>query len=152
MRGMKGKADCGTACARTSLEVGFADGALPPRLAAFRGRVWRSVGAADDLPFEDAQFDVVMLAAEAVSRQAAKEAHRVLRPDGCLRFVVPERTRSQSGWTLPDVYSVVRDGFHIVEAARTAPRWMFWRGRRELAICARKKAWKSLRNSYRPYL
>ena len=137
---------------RTSLEVGFADGVLPPRLAPFRGRAWRSAASAESLPFEDAQFEVVMLAAGAVSRQAAREAHRGLRQDGCLRFVVPERTRGRPGWTLPEVYSVVRDGFHIVEAARTGPRWTFWRGGRELAICARKKAWKSLRNSYRPYL
>ena len=137
---------------RTSLEVGFADGALPPRLAPFRGRVWRSVAASGAFPFEDAQFEVVMLAGAVVSLAAVKEAHRVLLPDGRLMFVVPERTRRQSGWTLPEVYSVVRDGFNIVGAARTVPWWMFWRRRRELAICARKKAWRSLRNSFRPYL
>lgn len=137
---------------RTSLEVGFANGALPSALAAYRGRAWRRADGAGSLPFEDSQFEVVMLAAGSVSRQAAKEAHRVLRPDGCLRFVVPERTRRQPGWTLPEVYSAVRDGFHIVEAVRTAPWWAFWRRRRELEICARKKAWKSLRNSYRPYV
>ena len=136
---------------RTSLEVGFPGGELPARFASLRGRAWRSAEAAESLPYEDAQFEVVMLAASAVSRTAVKEAHRVLRPDGRLCFAVPFKTRAQAGWTLPEVYSLVRDGFHIVEVEK--PKWFaFWQRRRELAICAKKKNWKSLNNSYRPYL
>lgn len=136
---------------RTSLEVGFPGGELPARFAPLRGRAWRSAESAESLPYEDAQFEVVMLAASAVSRAAVKEAHRVLRPDGRLCFAVPLGTRAQAGWTLPEVYSLVRDGFHIVEVEK--PKWFaFWQRRRELAICAKKKNWKSLNNSYRPYL
>lgn len=137
---------------RTSLEVGFPGGDLPAQFAALRGRAWRAVEAAESLPYEDAQFEVVMLAASVVSRAAVKEAHRVLRPDGRLYFSVPFRTRAQTGgWTLPEVYSLVRDGFHIVEVEK--PKWYaFWSRRRELTICAKKKNWKSLTNTYRPYL
>ena len=136
---------------RTSLEVGFPSGALPVRFAALRGRVWRSADTATDLPFEDAQFEVVILDASAVSRPAVKEAHRVLKPAGRLCFAVPEKTRRQDGFTLPDVYSLVRDGFNIVEVERP-DRWRFWRRDRTLTICARKKNWKTLTNTYRPYL
>ena len=136
---------------RTSLEVGFPGGELPARFAALRGRAWRAAETAADLPYEDAQFEVVILAAPAVSRAAVKEAHRVLRADGRLCFAVPLRTRGQAGWTLPEVYSTVRDGFHIVEVEK--PKWFaFWQRRRELAICAKKKNWKTLSNAYRPYL
>ena len=136
---------------RTSLEVGFPGGELPPQFAALRGRAWRAAETAADLPYEDAQFEVVILAAPAVSRAAVKEAHRVLRADGRLCFSVPLKTRGQAGWTLPEVYSTVRDGFHIVEVEK--PKWFaFWQRRRELAICAKKKNWKTLSNAYRPYL
>jgi SAM-dependent methyltransferase len=136
---------------RTSLEVGFPGGALPPRFAALRGRAWRSTDRADDLPFEDGQFEVVMLDGASVSRESVKEAHRVLKPDGRLYFAVPQKTAGQTGWTLPEVYSLVRDGFHIVEVEKPN-RLFFWQRRRELVICAKKKNWKSLSNTYRPYL
>lgn len=137
---------------RTSLEVGFPDGTPPARFAHLRGRVWRRADRADALPFEDAQFEVVLLAGPSVSRQAVKEAHRVLKPDGRLCFSVPEKTRAQpDGLSLPDVYSIVRDGFHIVGVERP-DRWRFWRRGRTLTICAKKKNWKTLTNAYRPYL
>ena len=136
---------------RTSLEVGFPGEVLPARFAPLRGRVWRATDRANALPFEDAQFEVVLMDGSAVSRQAVKEAHRVLKPDGRLYFSVPERTRTQAGFSLPDLYSIVRDGFHIVEVERP-DRWRFWRRARALTICAKKKNWKTLRNTYRPYL
>lgn len=136
---------------RTSLEVGFPGAALPARFAPLRGRVWRATDRAGALPFEDSQFEVVLMDGSAVSRQAVREAHRVLKPDGRLYFTVPEKTRAQEGFTLPDIYSIVRDGFHIVEVERPA-RWRFWRRDRTLTICAKKKNWKTLTNSYRPYL
>lgn len=136
---------------RTSLEVGFPGEALPARFTPLRGRVWRATGKANALPFEDAQFEVVLMDGSAVSRQAVKEAHRVLKPDGRLYFSVPERTRTQAGFSLPDLYSIVRDGFHIVEVERP-DRWRFWRRARALTICAKKKNWKTLTNTYRPYL
>lgn len=136
---------------RTSLEVGFPGEALPARFAPLRGRVWRATDRANSLPFEDAQFEVVLMDGSAVSRQAVKEAHRVLKPDGRLYFSVPEKTRTQAGFSLPDLYSIVRDGFHIVEVERP-DRWRFWRRERTLTICAKKKNWKTLTNTYRPYL
>lgn len=136
---------------RTSLEVGFPGETLPARFAPLRGRVWRATDRATALPYEDAQFEVVLMDGAAVSRAAVKEAHRVLKPDGRLYFAVPEKTRQQAGFTLPEVYSLVRDGFHIVEAERPS-RWCFWRRERTLTICAKKKNWKTLTNTYRPYL
>lgn len=136
---------------RTSLEVGFPGESLPARFAPLRGRVWRATDRATALPFEDAQFEVVLMDGAAVSRAAVKEAHRVLKPDGRLYFAVSERTRQQAGFTLPEVYSLVRDGFHIVEVERPS-RWLFWRRERTLTICAKKKNWKTLTNTYRPYL
>ena len=136
---------------RTSLEVGFPGEALPARFAPLRGRVWRATDRATALPYEDAQFEVVLMDGAAVSRAAVKEAHRVLKPDGRLYFAVPEKTRQQAGFTLPEVYSLVREGFHIVEVERPS-RWCFWRRERTLTICAKKKNWKTLTNTYRPYL
>ena len=136
---------------RTSLEVGFAGAELPARFARLRGREWRSIGAMPEFPFEDGQFEVVLLAAPVVSRGSVRESHRVLKPEGRLFFTVPEKTGSQGGYTMPEIYSLVRDGFNIVGVER--PRWRFF-GRRErtFTICAKKKNWRTLNNRFRPYL
>ena len=136
---------------RTSLEVGFDGAELPARFARLRGREWRSIGAVDEFPFEDGQFEVVLLAAGAVSRKTVRESHRVLRPEGRLFFTVPEKSGSQGGYTLPEIYSLVRDGFNIVEVERPRWRFLFRRGR-TLTICAQKKNWRTLNNKFRPYL
>ena len=136
---------------RTSLDVGFDGAELPARFARLRGREWRSIGVVQDFPFEDGQFEVVILAAAAVSGGAVRESHRVLRPEGRLFFTVPEKTGSQEGYTLPNVYSLVRDGFNIVGVER--PRWRFFLKRgRTLTICAQKKNWRSASNRFRPYI
>ena len=136
---------------RTSLEVGFPGGTLPEAFAKFRGRQTRVIGNVAEFPYEDRQFDVVLMSGDAVSAQSVKEAHRVLKPEGRLFFTVDEKTKSQDGFTLPDVYSIVRGGFNITELTR--PRWRFLlRRRRTLTICATKKNWKSLTNTYRPYV
>jgi len=136
---------------RTSLEVGFADGALPERFVHLRGRVTRATGCVKEFPFEDAQFEVVLLDGAAVSRAAVKEAHRVLKPEGRLYFTVPEKTKKQAGYALPAVYSIVREGFNIVELERPA-WWRFGFGKRTLTICAQKKNWRAHTNTYRPYV
>ena len=136
---------------RASLEVGFADGRLPEEFVRFRGRETRSVGNVTEFPFEDAQFDVVLMNGAVVSRKTVKEAHRVLKPEGCLRFKVNEKLGTQDGMTLPNVYSVVRDGFNIIEVVRP-PWWLFGLCGRTIAICAQKKNWKTLTNTYRPYV
>ena len=136
---------------RTSLEVGFPEGALPEAFAKFRGRQTRAIGNVAEFPYEDRQFDVVLMSGDAVSAKSVKEAHRVLRPEGRLFFTVDEKTKSQAGFTLPDIYSIVRGGFNITGLTR--PRWCFLlRRRRTLTICATKKNWKSLTNAYRPYV
>ena len=136
---------------RASLEVGFPDGTLPEAFAALRGQQTRSVGNLSGFPYEDAQFDVVLMDGSAVSLASVKEAHRVLKPEGRLFFIVPEKTKNQDGFTLPDVYSIVRGGFNITELTRPA-WWFFGRRGRTLTICATKKNWKTLTNTYRPYV
>ena len=136
---------------RTSLEVGFPEGNLPEAFVRFRGRQTRSIGALADFPYEDGQFDAVLMDGGVVSAKAVREAHRVLRPEGRLLFTVPERTKKQEGYTLPDIYSILREGFNITEVTR--PAWWFFGSRgRTISICATKKAWKTLTNTYRPYV
>jgi SAM-dependent methyltransferase len=115
-----------------------------------RGCEWRAIGAADEFPFEDAQFDVVLMDGAAVSRARVREAHRVLKPEGRLFFTVSEKTKRQDGYSLPDIYSIVRDGFNIIGVER--PAWWFLRRRgRTLSICARKKNWRTITHRFRPY-
>ena len=136
---------------RTSLEVGFPEGALPEAFAQLRGQQTRAIGNVPEFPYEDAQFEVVLMDGSAVSPASVREAHRVLRPEGRLYFIVPEKTKKQEGFTLPDIYSIVRGGFNITEFTRP-PWWSFGRRGRTLTICATKKNWKSLTNTYRPYV
>ena len=136
---------------RTSLEVGFPEGALPEAFVRFRGRQTRAIGALAEFPYEDGQFDAVLMDGGVVSAKTVREAHRVLRPEGRLFFTVPEQTKNQSGYTLPGIYSIVRDGFNITEVTR--PVWWFFCSRgRSISICATKKAWKAVTNTYRPYV
>ena len=137
---------------RTSLEVGFPENGLPEAFLRYRGRETRAIGAVTEFPYEDAQFEVVLMDGAAVSAARVKEAHRVLRPEGRLFFVVPEKVKAQDeGYTLPEIYSMVRCGFNIVDVGR--PHWwIFGCRRRTLTICAQKKNWKTLSNTYRPYL
>lgn len=137
---------------RTSLAVGFPrEGGLPESFMPLVGRAHRDVPAGSSLPFDDAQFEVVMLADSAVNAATVREAHRVLRPAGNLVFTVPEKTRRQAGFTLPDVYRIVREGFNIVGVERQ-PWWLFGRKGHTLGICAQKKNWRSNSNTYRPYV
>ena len=136
---------------RASLEVGFPGGVLPEAFANLRGQQTRAIGNVPEFPYENAQFDVVLMDGSAVSLKSVKEAHRVLKPEGRLFFTVPEKTKTQDGFTLPDVYSIVRGGFNIMEVARP-PWWFFGCRGRTFTICAVKKNWKTLTNTYRPYV
>ncbi len=136
---------------RTSLEVGFPEGEPSERRLRYRGRAYRVIPAQAEYPFEDAQFEVVMLDGSVVNRAAVKEAHRVLRPEGWLYFTVPEKGKQQEGFTLPDIYSIVREGFNIVEVERPA-WWRFGRDGRTITICAQKKNWRAITHAYRPYV
>ena len=136
---------------KTSLAVGFPEGPLPERLQPYVGRAHRSIAASVEFPYEDSQFEVVLMSGDCVSEKTVREAHRVLRPSGRLMFVVREKTSSQSGLTLPDVYKIIRDGFNIVEVERP-PWWLFGLRGRTIAICAQKKNWRTTTNTYRPYV
>ena len=136
---------------RTSLEVGFPEGGLPEAFAHLRGQQTRAIDNVPEFPYENAQFDVVLMDGSAVSLKSVKEAHRVLKPEGQLFFTVPEKTKSQDGFTLPDIYSIVRGGFNITGVTRP-PWWLFGRRGRTLTICAKKKNWKTLTNTFRPYV
>lgn len=136
---------------RTSLEVGFAEGGVPDEFLCFRGRQTRAIEAMAEFPYEDMQFDTVLMDGGMVSAKLVKEAHRVLKPEGRLYFKVREKTKSQDGFTLPKIYSIVRDGFNIVEVVRPA-WWLFGLGGRTITICAMKKTWRSRANVYRPYV
>ena len=136
---------------RTSLEVGFPEGTLPETFIGLRGQQTRAIGNLSEFPYENAQFDVVLMDGTAVSAASVREAHRVLRPEGRLFFIVPEKTGKQDGFTLPDIYSIVRGGFNITELTRPA-WWFFGRRGRTLTICATKKNWKTITNTFRPYV
>ena len=138
--------------ARTGLDVGFDGGEIPACFAGLKGSVWRSVPVAAELPFEDAQFEVVVMHGGVVNRSSVKEAHRVLKPDGRLYFVVNEKTGAQDGFTMPDIYATVREGYNIIDVER--PKWWtFGRRGRTLTICAQKKNWKNLSGAtFRPYV
>ena len=136
---------------RASLEVGFPGGEIPEAFSRLRGRETRALGAVSEFPYEDAQFEVVLMDGAVVSRKSVKEAHRVLKPAGRLFFTVREKTKAQDGFALPDIYSIVRDGFDITEVSRP-PWWLFGLRGRTISICAKKKNWKSLTNTYRPYV
>ena len=91
-----------TETVKTSLAVGFPGGELPERLKPYVGRAHRSIAAAPEFPYEDSQFEVVFMEGACVNAKAVREAHRVLRPDGRLMFIVNEKTGSQEGMTLPE--------------------------------------------------
>ena len=127
---------------RSGLDVGFNDEDVSQTLREFRGGVWMAIGVRPSFPFEDEQFEVVVMNGAIVTREIVREANRVLRPEGCLFFTVPEKTRKQpDGLTLPETYRMIREGFDILSVRR--PKWWFLRSRgRTLTVCARKKAWR----------
>ena len=127
---------------RCGLDVGFGDEDVSNTLREFRGGVWMSIDARQSFPFEDEQFEVVVMNGAVVTREIVREANRVLRPEGCLFFTVQERTgNNQTGLRIPEIYRMIREGFDILAVRR--PKWWFFRRRsRTLTVCARKKAWR----------
>lgn len=138
--------------ARTGLDVGFDGAGIPECFAPLKGGAWRSIPGAKEFPFEDSQFEVVILSAAVVNLTTVKESHRVLKPDGMLYFIVPEKSARQDGFTMPEIYAIVREGYNIVGVER--PKWWkFGLGGRTLTISARKKNWRSLSGAtFRPYV
>jgi SAM-dependent methyltransferase len=124
----------------------------PELLAEFTREEYgrRPVERPKTLSFAAAEPDAVMMDGKAVSRASVKEAHRVLRPEGLLLFSVPAKTKKQDGYTLPDIYAIVREGFNIVGLVRPV-WWRFW-DNAVLTIHALKKNWKAQGGTFRPYV
>ena len=155
---------------RAGVDVGFADVDLSKTVRNSHAGVWMTVedgaaarnaaasgldpktvlqlGAGGELPFEDHQFDVVLLAASlfAQSRQRlamlVREVHRILQGGGCLLFTVDEVAKDGIGWTQRAIYELLRDGFDVVELKRP-PWWRFGTAGRTLTVCARRKNWRN---------
>lgn len=127
---------------RSALMVGFKNDDALELLRSYRPGVWMSAdGGDDELPFEDSQFEVVIVALEAVSRDMVREVNRVMVSGGSMFFTVNEKTRSQEGYTAPEIYKLVREGFDIL-ALRRPPWWAFGMRGHTITVCARKKAWR----------
>ncbi len=133
---------------RTGLDVGFGDEAATNLLRETCGGLWLSIGMSAAFPYEDAQFDVVVLNGAALTREAVRETNRALKPGGCAFFTVDEKTRKQEGYTLPSVYRLVREGFDII-AVKRPKWWYFGRRGRTLTVCLRKKAWRECKTFVR---
>ena len=125
---------------RSGLLIGFDDRVIE-LVRDHRPGVWMSAAAEAEQPFEDSQFEVVVVAKDAVSRETVREVNRVMISGGSMFFTVDEKTRSQEGYTAPEIYKLVREGFDIL-ALRRPPWWVFGKRGHTITVCARKKAWR----------
>lgn len=125
---------------RAGLVVGYSDDTMAV-LKSHRDGVWMEIPLSDEFPFEDSQFEVIVMHGSGVCRERVREANRILKPEGCLFFTVNERTGNDDGYTAPELYKIVREGFDIIELKR--PKWWrFGRDGKTMTVCARKKAWR----------
>ena len=164
-------AELGTryASVRAGVDVGFSNAETSRLIRAAHGGVWMTVepdeparaatatrldpktvlalGTGGELPFEDHQFEVVLLSRRMLDGPRAwvetlvREAHRVLQGGGCLVFTVEEAATEERGWTARAVYDLLRDGFDMV-GLRRPPWWRFGTAGRTLTVCAGRKTWR----------
>ncbi len=155
---------------RAGLDVGFASPEFSRALRESHEGVWMTVedgaaareavsaaldpktvlqlGTGGELPFEDHQFEVVLLSAALFAQSRprldmlVREVHRILQGGGCLFFTVDEAATGGAGWTQRAVYELLRDGFDVVELKRP-PWWRFGTAGRTLTVCARRKNWRN---------
>lgn len=154
-----------TGIIKTGLDVGFTNAGVsrllrlvggywmtaeptPQRRALVAGALGEetalSIGANGELPFEDKQFDVVVLAHGSLSGHAdanmiVRECHRVLRADGLLLFTVEYRKRlgmpgSSSGrgvvsgaggcYTESEAFYLLKDGFDVLGTRFSCRFWV----------------------------
>lgn len=125
---------------RAGLVVGYSDDTMSV-LKSHRDGVWMEIPLSDEFPFEDGQFEVIVMHGSGVCRERVREANRILKPEGCLFFTVNERTGNDDGYTAPELYKIVREGFDIIELKRSK-WWRFGRDGKTMTVCARKKAWR----------
>lgn len=155
---------------RAGVDVGFADVEISKSVRQSHAGVWMTVedgamardaaagaldpktvlqlGSGGELPFEDHQFEVVLLSASLFAQSRprldmlVREVHRILQGGGCLFFTVDEAATGGAGWTQRAVYELLRDGFDVVELKRP-PWWRFGTAGRTLTVCARRKNWRN---------
>ena len=153
---------------RAGVDAGFGDASVSQTLRASCPGVWMTVedgaaararaaaaldpktvlqlGAGGEMPFDDHQFEVVVLSAALLSGDRARadavvrETHRILQGGGCLVFSVDE-AGGASGFTQRGVYDLLKDGFDVVGLKRP-PWWKFGAAGRTLTVCARRKTWR----------
>ena len=127
---------------RTGLTVGFGDDSVLEDLREARGGLWLSVEEGRYFPFENAQFEVVVLHPRVLDYETIREINRILIPAGSVFFSVEAKTHKHDGWTVVDLYRLVRRGFDIVAIIR--PNWYkFGFGEQIISVCLRKKTWRS---------
>ena len=153
---------------RAGVDAGFGDASVSQALRASCPGVWMTVedgavararvagaldpktvlqlGTGGEMPFDDHQFEVVVLSAALLSGDRARadavvrETHRILQGGGCLVFSVDE-AGGASGFTQRGVYDLLKDGFDVVGLKRP-PWWKFGAAGRTLTVCARRKTWR----------
>ena len=154
---------------RAGVDAGFGDASVSQALRAACPGVWMTVedgvaarervagtldpktvlqlGVGGEMPFDDHQFEVVVLSAALLSGDRARtdaivrETHRILQGGGCLVFSV-EDSEAGAGFTQRGVYDLLKDGFDVVGLKRP-PWWKFGAAGRTLTVCARRKTWRS---------
>ena len=154
---------------RAGVDAGFGDASVSRALRASCPGVWMTVedghdarmraaealdpktvlqlGPGGEMPFDDHQFEVVVLSAALLSGDRARtdaivrETHRILQGGGCLVFSV-EDSEAGAGFTQRGVYDLLKDGFDVVGLKRP-PWWKFGAAGRTLTVCARRKTWRS---------
>ena len=104
------------------------------------------LGGGGEMPFDDHQFEVVVLSAallvgaRARAEAVVRETHRILQGGGCLVFSVDE-SGAVSGFGQRGIYDLLKDGFDVVGLKRP-PWWKFGVAGRTLTVCARRKTWR----------
>jgi len=154
---------------RAGVDAGFGDASVSQALRASCPGVWMTVedgapararvaetldpktvlqlGTGGEMPFDDHQFEVVVLSAALLSGDrvradaVVRETHRILQGGGCLVFSVDE-AGGASGFTQRGIYDLLRNGFDVVGLKRP-PWWKFGAAGRTLTVCARRKTWRS---------
>ena len=153
---------------RAGVDAGFGDANVSQALRAACPGVWMTVedgpvararaaesldpktvlqlGVGGEMPFDDHQFEVVVLSAALFSGDRARtdtvvrETHRILQGGGCLVFSVDE-SGSGVGFSQRGIYDLLKEGFDVVGLKRP-PWWKFGAAGRTLTVCARRKTWR----------
>jgi len=153
---------------RAGVDAGFGDASVSEALRTACPGVWMTVedgapararvaaaldpktvlqlGAGGEMPFDDHQFEVVVLSAALLTGDRARadtvvrETHRILQGGGCLVFSVDE-TGGEAGFNQRAIYDLLKEGFDVVGLKRP-PWWKFGAAGRTLTVCARRKTWR----------